>query len=172
MLKTRLANSINQARNAGREGRTRDDVTCVHLILVFDEAEAIHELDLGNLAGAMGVEMVLNVRLGSYIQTVQLAMPVSPEGSSCARPALPAPAPRSSWQTMSQSLTRSKRQHVCIREHTEFGKIAQVPGADQCLSRSEAAGLPTAWWTRRCWGSLTWPFWIRPGPGRGAAGKS
>jgi hypothetical protein len=45
--------------------RTRDDIARVHVVLVLDEAEAIHELDLGNLAGAMGVEVVLNIGLGS-----------------------------------------------------------------------------------------------------------
>lgn len=44
---------------------TWNDITCVHGILVLDEAEAIHELDLGDFAGAMGVEVVLNVGLGS-----------------------------------------------------------------------------------------------------------
>lgn len=42
-----------------------DHITRVHGIFVLDEAKAIHELDLGNLAGAMGVEVVLNVGLGS-----------------------------------------------------------------------------------------------------------
>lgn len=44
---------------------TWDDITRIHGVLVLDEAEAIHELDLGNLAGAMGVEVVLNIGLGS-----------------------------------------------------------------------------------------------------------
>ncbi len=44
---------------------TRYDIARIHSILVLDKAEAIHELDLGNLAGAMGVEMVLDIGLGS-----------------------------------------------------------------------------------------------------------
>ena len=46
--------------------RTRHDVTRVHCIFVLDEAKAVHELDLGDLASAMGVEVVLNIGLGSY----------------------------------------------------------------------------------------------------------
>lgn len=45
---------------------TRNDVARVHGILVLNEAEAIHELDFGYLPGAMGVEMILNIGLGSY----------------------------------------------------------------------------------------------------------
>ena len=46
------------------------------MVLVLDEAEAIHELDLRNLAGAMGVEVVLNIGLGSYNQKIRSAMPI------------------------------------------------------------------------------------------------
>ena len=49
------------------EIRTGHDVTRVHRIFVLDEAKAIHQLDLGNLAGATGVEVVLNIGLGSCI---------------------------------------------------------------------------------------------------------
>ena len=45
---------------------TRNDIARIHGVFVLDEAEAIHELNLGNLAGAMGVEVVLNIGLGSY----------------------------------------------------------------------------------------------------------
>lgn len=55
--------------------RTWNHVTGVKRILVLDEAKTIHELDLGNLAGAMGVEVVLNVGLGSYSHTGQSAFP-------------------------------------------------------------------------------------------------
>lgn len=47
-------------------GLTRNDITGIHGILVFDESEAIHELDLGDLSGAMSVEMRLDIGLGSY----------------------------------------------------------------------------------------------------------
>jgi hypothetical protein len=47
-------------------GLTRNDITGIHSILIFDESEAIHKLDLGDLSGAMTVEMRLNIRLGSY----------------------------------------------------------------------------------------------------------
>jgi len=47
------------------ERRTGNNVARVHGVFVLNEAEAIHELDLGNLACAMGVEVVLNIGLGS-----------------------------------------------------------------------------------------------------------
>lgn len=43
---------------------TRNDVSRIHGILVLDEAEAIHELDLGDLASAMGSEVAFNIGLG------------------------------------------------------------------------------------------------------------
>lgn len=43
---------------------TRDDITGVHGIFVLDEAEAIHELDFSDVAGAMGREVGLNIGLG------------------------------------------------------------------------------------------------------------
>lgn len=55
---------------------TRHNVSCVHGILVFNEAEAIHELDLGNLAMAMRLEVVLNVLLGGCAAVVSVATPV------------------------------------------------------------------------------------------------
>ena len=59
-----------------QDGRlTWNDVARIHRIFVLDKAEAIHELDFGNLARAMGVEVVLNIGLGSCKYTVQLAMP-------------------------------------------------------------------------------------------------
>ena len=45
---------------------TRNDITRIHRIAVLDEAEAIHEFDLSDLTGAMALEVVLNIRLGSY----------------------------------------------------------------------------------------------------------
>lgn len=43
---------------------TGNDIACIHCILVLDEAEAIHELDLGDFASAMGLEMGLDIGLG------------------------------------------------------------------------------------------------------------
>lgn len=43
---------------------TRNDVPRVHGILVLDEAEAVHELDLGDLASAMGCKVAFNIGLG------------------------------------------------------------------------------------------------------------
>lgn len=45
-------------------GLTGNDITGIHGILVFDESETIHELDLGDLPGAMGVEMIFNISFG------------------------------------------------------------------------------------------------------------
>lgn len=45
---------------------TRNDITGIHGILVFDESETIHELDLGDFSGAMSVEMGLDISFGGY----------------------------------------------------------------------------------------------------------
>lgn len=47
-------------------GLTRNDITGIHGILVFDESKAVHELDLGDLSSAMSVEMGLDISFGSY----------------------------------------------------------------------------------------------------------
>lgn len=43
---------------------TRNHVAGVHGILVLNEAEAVHEFDLSDLAGAMRLEMGLDIRFG------------------------------------------------------------------------------------------------------------
>jgi hypothetical protein len=45
-------------------GHTGNHIAGIHSILVFDEPEAIHELDLGDLSCAMSVEMGLDISLG------------------------------------------------------------------------------------------------------------
>lgn len=45
--------------------RTWNNITSIHGILVFDEAEAIHQLHLGDFPGAMGRKMGLDIGLGS-----------------------------------------------------------------------------------------------------------
>jgi hypothetical protein len=58
-----------QAReqHAERQGRALteggDDVAGIHGILVFDEAEAVHQLDLGDLTGAVGLEVTFDLGL-------------------------------------------------------------------------------------------------------------
>ena len=47
-------------------GLTRNDITGIHGILVFDESKAVHELDLGDLSSAMSVEVGLDISFGSY----------------------------------------------------------------------------------------------------------
>jgi hypothetical protein len=51
------------------------DVACVHGVLVFDEAETIHNLDFGNLSGAMGGKEGLNIGLGSIARKVPQVEP-------------------------------------------------------------------------------------------------
>ena len=43
---------------------TRYNITSIHRILVLNEAEAIHELDLSDLTSAMRCEVGLNIGLG------------------------------------------------------------------------------------------------------------
>jgi len=45
---------------------TRDNITSIHGVFILDEAEAIHELDLRDFAGAMGSEVLLNIGLSGY----------------------------------------------------------------------------------------------------------
>jgi hypothetical protein len=49
---------------------TRNDVARVHSVLVLDETEAVHELDLSDLASAMGLEVALDVCLGGIAREV------------------------------------------------------------------------------------------------------
>lgn len=44
---------------------TRNDVSGIHRILVFDEAKAVHQLDLGDFSGAMSRKVSLDIGLGS-----------------------------------------------------------------------------------------------------------
>jgi len=46
---------------------TIDSISSIALIFIFDESEASHELDFGNLARASSRrEVVLDIRLGGY----------------------------------------------------------------------------------------------------------
>lgn len=45
-------------------GLTRHNITGIHGILILDEAEAIHQLDLGDLSRPMGVEVFFDILLG------------------------------------------------------------------------------------------------------------
>jgi len=49
-----------------------NDVTRIHGIFILNEAEAIHELDLGDLPSAMGREVILDILLGGCKETEQL----------------------------------------------------------------------------------------------------
>jgi len=50
--------------------RTWNHIASIHGILVFDEAKAIHKLDLGNFTGSMSLEVRLNVGLGRATRKV------------------------------------------------------------------------------------------------------
>jgi len=47
----------------------------IHCILVLDESEAIHELNLGDLSSAMGIEVRLDVGLGSTTRKIAQVQP-------------------------------------------------------------------------------------------------
>lgn len=49
---------------------TRNDIARIHRVLVLDKTEAVHELDLGNLASAMGREVGFNVSFGGWMSTL------------------------------------------------------------------------------------------------------
>ena len=46
-------------------GRTWDDITGIHCILILDETEAIHQLHLGDLSSAVGRKVSLDIGFGS-----------------------------------------------------------------------------------------------------------
>lgn len=58
-----------------RSMESRDDIPSVHGILVLNEAESIHKLDLGDLACAMGREVRLNVCFSRYTGEVSSGCP-------------------------------------------------------------------------------------------------
>lgn len=58
----------------GRNKLTRDDISSIHRILILNKAEAVHKLDLGNLAGAMAAEMLLDI-LFSHCKQIKTAPP-------------------------------------------------------------------------------------------------
>lgn len=45
--------------------RTWNDVASVHSILILDESETVHKLHFGNLSGAVGRKVSLDIGLGS-----------------------------------------------------------------------------------------------------------
>lgn len=46
------------------KGLTRHDITGIHGIFILDEAEAIHQLDLSDLARSMGAEVLFDILFG------------------------------------------------------------------------------------------------------------
>jgi hypothetical protein len=46
-------------------GRTWNNITGIHGVLILDEAETVHQLHLENLSSAMAGEVALDVGLGS-----------------------------------------------------------------------------------------------------------
>ena len=66
MLPAALAYQASCYTSENRSVLTWNNVSRIHGVFVLDEAEAIHELNLGNLARAMSVEVILNIGLGSY----------------------------------------------------------------------------------------------------------
>lgn len=52
---------------------TRNDVARIHRIFIFDEAESIHKFDLGDLSGAMGIEVSFDIGFGCCVPIDGLA---------------------------------------------------------------------------------------------------
>lgn len=66
MTYERLQHSGQQSAQTMLRGRlTRDNILSVHGILVLDETEAVHQLDLGDFSGSMSRKVSLNIGLGS-----------------------------------------------------------------------------------------------------------
>ena len=64
---TQISNGVNRL---GTTRLTRDDITGIHGVLVFDEAKAVHQLYLGDFSSAMSRKVGLNIGLGSCRQRV------------------------------------------------------------------------------------------------------
>lgn len=54
----------------GAQELTRNHIASVHRVVVLNETKAIHELDLGDGAGAMGLEMILDIFFGDWSSEV------------------------------------------------------------------------------------------------------
>lgn len=61
---------------------TWNDVTGIHGILILNEAEAVHQLDLRDLSGAMGTEVCLDVGLGDFFRKMVSLAIREPDGGS------------------------------------------------------------------------------------------
>lgn len=108
---------------------TRHDITCVHSIFVLDEAEAVHKLDLGDLASAMGVEVVLNIGLGSY----SARGPVSEFRRGECRPSSPGSSSDSDGPMPGECTARECRvaRRVKVRQKRGAGDVQrQVEGSE------------------------------------------
>jgi hypothetical protein len=47
-------------------GHTGDHISRIHRIAIFDEAETVHEFDLGDLACSMCLEVILDIGFGYW----------------------------------------------------------------------------------------------------------
>jgi hypothetical protein len=65
LIPTRSARELHNQTFSHEVGAMEgwNDIARVHGIFVLDEAEAVHEFDFCNLAGAMGLEMSFNIGL-------------------------------------------------------------------------------------------------------------
>lgn len=70
-MRKRLVQRSSSAFNAPH---TWNNVARIHGVLVLDEPKAVHEFDLGNIPGAMGRKVVLNIGLGSCDGACQLGL--------------------------------------------------------------------------------------------------
>lgn len=71
-IATGASSELNDQALAHEVGamESRNDIARIHGVLVLDEAEAIHELDLGNLTGSVGLEVGFDVCLGGIAREV------------------------------------------------------------------------------------------------------
>lgn len=125
--------------SVGRRVRTRNHITSIHRIFVFDETETIHELDLRDLARAMRAEVVLNIGLGSYKFMVQSAMPDSWSEKPVSRPASSGSGQKAQYHGRA-NMTSASPDHEAIPismssvidgpAHTVPRQVSQVKPAD------------------------------------------
>lgn len=64
MVDCQRGHPVQSDGRAAQEDLTRNDISSIHRILVFDEPESVHQLDLCDLPRAMATKVFLDVLFG------------------------------------------------------------------------------------------------------------
>lgn len=64
MVDCQPGDPVRSEGRAAQGNLTRNDISSIHRILVLDEPESVHQLDLCDLPGAMATKVFLDVLFG------------------------------------------------------------------------------------------------------------